>query len=110
MPRGDRRGPMGNGPMTGRGAGFCARNTQPGFVGGFGRGMGRGMAHGMGYGGGFGRGFGSGFGAGAGGFGLTPYPAVDEKAALQAQSEALKEQMDAITRRLDELSKDSTEK
>ncbi len=105
MPRGDRRGPMGMGPMTGRGAGFCAGNTQAGFAGGFGRGMGRGMGYGRGYG----RGFGPGFGAGAVGWGVNPYPPVDERASLQAQSEALKGQMDAITRRLDELSKDSAE-
>ena len=108
MPRGDRRGPMGMGPMTGRGAGFCAGNTQAGFAGDFGRGMGRGMGNGRGFGGGFGRGFGPGFGAG--GWGVNPYLPVDEKVALQAQSEVLKGQMDAITRRLDELSKDSAEK
>lgn len=33
MPGGDRTGPMGMGPMTGRRAGFCARNT--GYDGGF---------------------------------------------------------------------------
>src|SRR5690606_29649890 len=31
MPRGDGTGPMGEGPMTGRGAGLCAGNVQPGF-------------------------------------------------------------------------------
>jgi len=45
MPRGDQTGPAGAGPMTGRGAGFCAGFNQPGFVagGGFGRGCGRGF-------------------------------------------------------------------
>ncbi len=49
MPGGDRTGPMGMGPMTGRGAGYCAGGRAPGFVtralGGFfgrGRGGGRG--------------------------------------------------------------------
>ncbi|MBC8206671.1 MAG: DUF5320 domain-containing protein [Kiritimatiellaeota bacterium] len=44
MPRGDRTGPAGAGPMTGRGMGICAGFNQPGFVtgGGGGRGMGRG--------------------------------------------------------------------
>jgi hypothetical protein len=50
MPGGDRTGPMGMGPMTGRGAGYCAGFAVPGFVnrvfgGGFfgrGRGGGRG--------------------------------------------------------------------
>ena len=45
MPAGDRTGPTGSGPMTGRGAGFCAGFNAPGFTGagrggfgGFGRG------------------------------------------------------------------------
>lgn len=41
MPRGDGSGPMGMGSMTGRGAGYCAGNTAPGFASagyGFGRG------------------------------------------------------------------------
>jgi len=55
MPGGDRTGPMGMGPMTGRAAGFCAGYPIPGYanpVGGrgyFGRGrgfMGRGGGHG----------------------------------------------------------------
>ncbi len=51
MPRGDRTGPMGVGPMTGRGAGYCAGSGGPGFMtpaarGGFrGRGGGRGWRH-----------------------------------------------------------------
>ncbi|MFH1079175.1 MAG: DUF5320 domain-containing protein [Pseudomonadota bacterium] len=32
MPRGDRTGPSGMGPMTGRGAGFCAGYNVPGFA------------------------------------------------------------------------------
>lgn len=48
MPGGDRAGPMGMGPMTGRGAGFCAGFGVPGFAnrgarrGFFGRGRGGG--------------------------------------------------------------------
>ena len=50
MPAGDRTGPAGYGPMTGRGAGFCAGYPAPGFVNrgwrggvrGFGRGGGGG--------------------------------------------------------------------
>ena len=34
MPRGDGTGPMGMGPMTGRGAGYCAGYAVPGFVNG----------------------------------------------------------------------------
>ena len=67
MPGGDRRGPMGLGPMTGRGMGYCAGYDMPGYMnrpmgsggmgygrGGFGRGRGgfggRGFARGWGYG------------------------------------------------------------
>jgi hypothetical protein len=32
MPGGDRTGPMGMGPMTGRGAGFCGGAGAPGFM------------------------------------------------------------------------------
>ncbi|MFO7942004.1 MAG: DUF5320 domain-containing protein [Bacillota bacterium] len=50
MPRGDRTGPAGFGPMTGRGMGYCAGYPHPGFMaptppmgGGFG--WGRGYRH-----------------------------------------------------------------
>ena len=70
MPRGDRTGPSGMGPMTGRGMGSCAsypisdyadssleqRNGEwRGF--GLGRKRGRGLGLGRGFGFGFGRGF-----------------------------------------------------
>jgi hypothetical protein len=43
MPRGDGTGPMGMGPMTGRGAGYCNGSTAPGFANaGAGFGCGRG--------------------------------------------------------------------
>jgi hypothetical protein len=32
MPRGDRTGPAGMGPMTGRAAGYCTGNNTPGFM------------------------------------------------------------------------------
>ena len=32
MPRGNGRGPMGSGPMTGRGAGFCGGSGMPGYM------------------------------------------------------------------------------
>ena len=32
MPRGDRTGPAGMGPMTGRGAGYCTGYPAPGFM------------------------------------------------------------------------------
>jgi hypothetical protein len=32
MPRGDKKGPLGEGPMTGRGAGFCGGGKTPGYA------------------------------------------------------------------------------
>jgi hypothetical protein len=59
VPRGDRTGPWGQGPMTGRAAGYCAGYPVPGFMnpipgfgrkGGFGRGRrGRGRGFGRGW-------------------------------------------------------------
>jgi len=62
MPRGDRTGPWGLGPMTGRAAGYCAGYPVPGYMNpipGYGRGWGRGFGRGRGRG--FGRGFGRGW-------------------------------------------------
>ncbi|RQV97738.1 hypothetical protein EH220_04460 [bacterium] len=53
MPGGDRTGPLGMGPRTGRAAGFCSGNDQPGYAGsrgGRGRGLGLGRGLGQGYG------------------------------------------------------------
>ena len=78
MPRGDRTGPWGAGPMTGRAAGYCAGYSVPGFmnpIGGYGRGWGRGRGRG------FGRGWGRGFGRG--GYSYPP-PAVGQPAYPQA--------------------------
>lgn len=58
MPGGDRTGPWGMGPMTGRGAGFCAGYPVPGYatpMWGRGFGMGFGRGRGMGGRGGWGR-------------------------------------------------------
>ncbi len=67
MPFGDGTGPRGMGPMTGRGAGFCAGFARPGFaVPPFGRGwfgfnrgfgLGAGLRRGRGIGRGLGRGW-----------------------------------------------------
>jgi len=61
MPRGDKTGPQGMGPMTGRAAGYCAGYPVPGFANPNG---GRGMGYRRGFGGG-GRGFRGGHGAAA---------------------------------------------
>jgi len=53
MPRGDRTGPEGMGPMTGRALGYCRGSKSPGYtknIPNYGRmGMGRGFRHGYGY-------------------------------------------------------------
>jgi hypothetical protein len=112
MPGGDRTGPMGMGPVSGRGAGYCAGYDAPGFAQpaggrGFGRGRGRGF-RGGGFGGG--RGWRNRFWA----TGLTGWqragaqapidPAPhDNRQALQAQAAALREELEAINRRLDQM-------
>ena len=124
MPRGDRTGPGGMGPMTGRAAGYCAGIAAPGYAnfgagGGFGMGFGRGRgAGGRGNfgGGGYGRrnmfyatgqpGWMRGGYAGPDA-GQGPFPAADQqidKQALKRQAEGLQSQLDAIHKRLDELS------
>ncbi len=53
MPRGDSTGPAGMGPMTGRGAGYCAGFNVPGYANpaaGTGRGLARGFRGGRGSG------------------------------------------------------------
>jgi hypothetical protein len=75
MPKGDRTGPMGFGPRTGRGMGYCSGYSYPGFMQpgpGFGFGRGLGSGRGPGFGRGFGRGRGGRW-AGLGFYG-NPYP------------------------------------
>ncbi len=58
MPGGNKRGPAGGGPMTGRRAGFCSGSDAPGYESsrGFrGAGLGRGAAQGRGWAKGLGR-------------------------------------------------------
>ncbi len=110
MPGGDRTGPLGLGPGTGRAFGYCYGNDAPGFTRGQGRGMGRGA--------GFGRGFGRSRGPGRG-WGFAPwyqgympgYPSMpsvskeDEIKMLKSEAEALKRSQKEIEKRLGELEK-----
>ncbi len=51
MPYGNRTGPFGEGPMTGRGLGHCSGYDSPGYVkGNFGCRFGRGLRRGRGFG------------------------------------------------------------
>jgi hypothetical protein len=120
MPRGDRTGPVGCGPMTGRGAGYCAGYGVPGYANPMGRGR-------------FGRG---GFGgrgwrhrhyaAGMPGWArfqdmppaFAPYPPagaapvhepVDDAAMLREQADYLREALADIEKRLSELESASGE-
>lgn len=73
MPGGDGTGPNGQGPLTGRGMGYCGGNPTPGFVnpgrGGFGMGRGYGRGFGRGNGRGMGRAWGNPY------WGVPPPPA-----------------------------------
>jgi hypothetical protein len=123
MPGGDRTGPIGAGPLTGRGAGFCRGYTVPGYAnpwigGGFGRGRGFGGSYGRG-GGGRGwrhRFYATGVPGRALGYGSwpvghdVPFGAMvpemtrkDEIAFLRDKAQHFKETLDDINRRLDEL-------
>lgn len=112
MPRGDGTGPMGMGPMTGRGAGYCAGTGMPGYANPIPRrGFGMGFGRGWGFGGG-GRGWRNMYYATGvpgrlrfGGY-VSPYQKPDlemEKQSLRGQAEALQSELDFIKKRLSEL-------
>jgi len=89
MPGGDGTGPMGQGPMTGKGNGYC---VVPGEVSPrFGRGRRRGL-----FAGGGGRGFGRFWTAAA---------SQDEKTFLREEASVVQNELEAINKRLRELEK-----
>ena len=110
MPFGDKTGPRGLGPRTGRGFGYCSGYAHPGYMNPYGFGWGRGRGRG------FGRGWGRGF-RGQGWWDYTPYEQFypfyspeppttkEEKEILNEDLEVLKEEMKAIEQRLKELEK-----
>jgi len=123
MPRGNGTGPFGEGPMTGRAAGYCAGYVVPGYmnpVGGrgfFGRGMGRGGGRGFRhryYATGLPGWVRGGFGYPAGGWAAQPYAAhplpvagpiapEQEITALKGQAESLQSALDGIRSRIEQL-------
>ncbi|MDT8390653.1 MAG: DUF5320 domain-containing protein [Lentisphaeria bacterium] len=113
MPRGNGTGPNGMGPMTGRGAGFCAgfetagfANPAPGYgMGRGGRGMG-GAGLGLRRGAGAGRGLGRRF---AGALTRPMVSAEDERAALREQVTALRTNADKLEKQLRQLESDDAE-
>lgn len=100
MPFGNGTGPLGQGPLTGRGLGPCAGYPNQGFTGR-----------------GFGRGFGRGRGVRFRQFGRTPIQPiyqepiaqpitltkVEEKKILEAELKAIETEKKEITKRLNEL-------
>ena len=127
MPFGDRTGPAGMGPRTGRGAGYCSGYGMPGYMNrGVGVGYGLGYGWGRGYGRGMGYGRGGGFGwrhiyyatgvhgLGRGGYGgwwggyapPVAYPVnTDEATYLKQEADYLEKTLESIKSRLDELAK-----
>jgi hypothetical protein len=106
MPGGDRTGPRGMGPLTGRRMGLCAGYPYPGFLS-------PGFGAGMGYGRGFGRGMGVGRGRGWWGAGYSgyqpyfphPYSEENEMSLLENQAREIRDILNQIEKRLDELKK-----
>jgi hypothetical protein len=119
MPYGNGTGPWGQGPMTGRRAGYCAGYDRPGYANPIGgRGFGRGYGRGMGRGRGFGRGMGRDYGY------YDPYydplgyeprtvpvykePSPDEeKAYLENLLKDMQKELEDIKGRIKELTKES---
>lgn len=103
MPRHDRTGPVGMGPMTGRGLGGCSADEQA-IAGndarGFGCGAGRG---GRPRGGGRGRCFGGGRGRMFGAPQPVEMTVEQELASLENQAALLEEQASATKSRIEEL-------
>ena len=119
MPRGDRTGPAGMGPMTGRAAGYCAGYNTPGFAnpisgrgfwgagrGGFGGGRGhRNMYYATGL-------------TGWARFGGAPYAAsypaqmtsAQESDYLNDQAKYFQDALENINKRIEELESESKKK
>jgi len=103
MPRGDRTGPAGAGPRTGRAAGFCAGNGAPGFMSGA---PVRGFGRRRGFGGG-GWGWRNGFNiSGLFGWGSAPANPDSEKTVLENQADRLQSELESIRKRLSEIESD----
>jgi hypothetical protein len=99
MPRGDRTGPLGAGPRTGRGMGHCNGYERQGFTNQI---TGSRVKSGIGRGG-SGRGWRHRFYA-TGIPGWVPPTPEQETADLKAQADYLKTQLDDIQKRIEDLS------
>jgi len=117
MPGGDRTGPLGQGPGTGRTFGYCYGFDTPGYTKGPGRGMGRGFGYeramgrnterGVSFGYCRGRGFGTQYqGYIPGHQGISPMSKEDEIKLLKSEADVLKRSQKEIEKRLGELEKE----
>lgn len=88
MPGRDRSGPMGGGPISGRGLGHCSGTGAVQFGAGFGTGRGRR------------RGFGGCFGRG---LAVNRPDAKPQRELLEEQREALQNQLEALDEQLENL-------
>jgi hypothetical protein len=105
MPAGDRTGPLGQGPMTGRGLGYCGGYDAPGYARPwdrrgylpfYGRGWGRGWRHRY-------------YATGTPGWmppRYQPLTAEREMEILREQSEQLKAELENIEKRIRDLESD----
>ena len=118
MPRGDGTGPMGMGPMTGRGAGYCGGRGVAGVASrapglGFGRGRGgRGGGHGrrnMFYATGLTGWQRAAMGVSAPSAATAAPTAEAEKQFLETQVGAIQSQLDEVKKRLAELAAEKAE-
>lgn len=101
MPRGNRTGPAGAGPMTGRRLGFCVGNDEPGAF--YGRGYGYGRGSGMGFRHAFMGRFNRGYA-----WGSVPAPVYEtdsplEKKYLEREIEDLKEHLSFLEDKLSKI-------
>ena len=114
MPGFNGTGPMGYGPMTGGGRGYCNPNWSAGLGSSRGFGRGRGFRRGFGAGPGWGRGYGRGFAPRGvspawGGWQAPNYgPAYgmspeEELNMLKNDAEAMRSELDAVNRRIQDL-------
>lgn len=127
MPRGDRTGPAGFGPMSGRALGYCAGYDTPGYTKGPGIGFGRRWGRDIGYGRGLA--WRRGWGRGSGRYwdyrapiyapAVIPPPAYmppstpetqlvmlkQEKDYLESEMEGIKSALEDISNRIEELEK-----
>ena len=97
MPSGNRSGPFGIGPMTGRAAGYCSGSDTPGSATFGHRGRGRGQASG--------RGFARFLPAGI----LSEEATTDQPAEMKARASRLEAILDSLRRRITAMEADNAD-